>query len=85
MSCTHHVLAEGERVMEFTAAVGQKFATQMYDSCKDVGMPLIGTKIIGLFCGTSAEVCDTQNIIMFFTISKFRVAPNFPNYLLPLQ
>ncbi len=60
MSCTCFVLVEGERVMEFTAAVGQKFATQMYDSCKDVGMPLIGTKIIGLFCGTSAEVCNIR-------------------------
>ncbi len=68
--------------MEFTAAVGQKFATQMYDSCKDVGMPLIGTKIIGLFCGTSAEVCDRRNITTFFT--KFHVAPNFPNFLLTI-
>ncbi|XP_035025162.2 NPC intracellular cholesterol transporter 1 [Hippoglossus stenolepis] len=72
----------GTSVTEVQYYVGQRFASAMYNACKDVQAPSTNVKAISIVCGKDAKDCNATNWIQFmFDInngqSPFPIIPIF--------
>ncbi|XP_053252362.1 NPC intracellular cholesterol transporter 1 isoform X1 [Podarcis raffonei] len=52
-------------VVELEYYIGEKFANDMYNACKDVEAPSSNVKALGLLCGKDVRECNATNWIQY--------------------
>ncbi|KAM8839461.1 NPC intracellular cholesterol transporter 1 [Synchiropus picturatus] len=72
----------GPNVVDVQYYIGERFASAMYNACKDVEAPSSNMKALSLLCGRAAEECTPTNWIQYmFDISNqqapFPIEPIF--------
>ena len=55
LSIENLLVTEGEGVSEISAAIDKDFADELFKTCKDLQVPLLG-KVVDMFCGDSPGV-----------------------------